>query len=187
MPGKSAAGAEAFDPRRAVRFDLPTGSASDARGARLLLVPSSALEALPITALAGIGGEIGRACGARAAASFGGGEGVREASLEAVVSHLAGELAVSGAFVLHLERWGRAMVAVVKNPSVDKTEFVAAVLRGALVAATGKEVAAAFLGASDGQSRYFLGSVATAARVAELAQSGKNHATILAELQGSDS
>lgn len=187
MPGKSAAGAEAFDPRRAVRFDVPAGSASDARGARLLLVPSSAIEALPSAVLVGIGGEIGRACGARAAASFGGGEGVREASLEAVVSHLAGELAVTGAFVLHLERWGRAMVAVVENPSVDKTEFVAAVLRGALTAATGKDVAAAFLGVADGRSRYFLGSVATAERVTELAQRGTSYASILAELQGSAS
>ena len=35
-----------FDPNGAVRFDLRTGAASDARGARLVLVPSEALASL---------------------------------------------------------------------------------------------------------------------------------------------
>ena len=184
MSGKPAS--VAFDPRQAVRFDLRKGSASDARGARLLLVPSAALEALGEEAVSSLGTEIGRACGARAAAKLGGGEGVRGASLETVVSHLAGELAVSGAFVLHVEQWGRAMVAVVSNPAVEQPAFVAAVLAGALGAASGRDIAATPIG-EGAEARYFIGSPKTVERIAELTRSGKTHAEILADLQGSAS
>ncbi|HVH42255.1 MAG TPA: hypothetical protein VM925_07915, partial [Labilithrix sp.] len=106
MPGP------AFDPTGAVRFDMKSGAASDARGGRLVLLPASALEALERTtpgALAHLGSEVGRACGRRLAASLGGESGVRASTLEAVVTHLAGELAIAGLGAVHLERWGRAM------------------------------------------------------------------------------
>lgn len=173
-----------FDPNGAVRFDLRSGSASDSRGARLVLVPSAALESLSGPALAELGGHIGRACGTRLAARLGGDGGVRAAELEVVISHLAGELAIAGIGAVHIERWGRAMVAVVSNAGVADDGFVAAVLAGALSAASGREVAAAALGSEGGKARFFLGSAATSERVRVLVGQGKGHAEVVAALQG---
>jgi hypothetical protein len=172
-----------FDPNGAVRFDLKNGTAADAKGARVVLVPSAALDALDDGTLERLGGEVGRACGARLAGRLGGDAGVRSASLEAVVSHLAGELAVAGVGVVSLERWGRAMVAVVTNPSVANDAFLAAVLAGAIGAASGRDVAAAPLGRDRGAARYFIGASKTAEEVRELAGQGRAYAEIVASIQ----
>jgi hypothetical protein len=173
----------AFDPSGAVRFDLGSGAASDAGGARLVLVPSTALESLGTDALAQVGGHLGRACGARLAERLGGDEGVRASGLEVVITHLAGELAIAGIGLVHIERWGRAMVAIVSNPSIANNAFLGAVLAGALSAASGREISAAALGGE----RYFLGSAPTASRVRGLVAQGRGFADILAGLQGGTS
>src|SRR5262245_62648796 len=95
----------AFDPSGAVRFDIKNGTAADAKGGRLLVVPCSAVDALERAggdAVTVLGAEIGRACGARVAGRLGGDAGVRAAQLEVVVSHLAGELAVAGVGAVQL-------------------------------------------------------------------------------------
>ena len=176
-----------FDPTGAVRFDLEAGSASDADGGRLVLVPSEALDLLGSEALAAIGLVMGTALGARIAARLGGDSGVRSSSLEVAVAHLAGELAVAGVGAVHVERWGRAMVAIVTNPSIGDDAFVGAVLAGALSGASGREIAAAALGRENEQARFFLGSAATVARAEELVASGKAYAEVVAILQGGSS
>jgi hypothetical protein len=176
----------AFDPTGAVRFDVKSGAASDARGSRLVLVPTSALESLERTtpgALAHLGAEVGRACGGRVAARLGGDAGVRSATLEAVVTHLAGELAIAGIGAVHLERWGRAMVVVVANPGVNSDGFIAAALGGALHAAAGREVAIAPLGREGTTGRYFVGTPQTATKVKSLLSQGKSWGDVLAILQ----
>jgi hypothetical protein len=173
-----------FDPNGAVRFDLRSGAASDSRGARLVLVPSAALASLGPDALTKIGLAIGRACGERVASRLGGDGGVRATQLEVVISHLAGELAISGAFAIHIERWGRAMVAIVSNPSIADDMFIGAVLGGALSAASGRDVAAAALGRAGAEARYFLGSPSTADHVRVLVGKGMSYAEVLASLQG---
>lgn len=176
----------AFDPSGAVRFDVKSGAASDARGARLVLVPASAIEALERTtpgALAQIGTEVGRACGARVAARLGGAAGVRGATLELVVEHLAGELAIAGIGAVHLERWGRAMVFVVANPGVNSDAFAIAALSGALNAATGNEVALAALGRDGGVARYFVGTPQTVTKAKSLVSQGKSWGDVLGILQ----
>jgi hypothetical protein len=179
-----------FDPNAAVRFDLKSGVASDVRGARLVLVPGAALEALERTdpsAVAILGDAIGRACGTRVAARLGGDAGVRAAQLELVVAHLAGELAISGVGAVHLERWGRAMVCVVANPSVPSDAFLGAVLEGALGSASGREIAAAPLGREAESARFFLGARGTATRVRGLVAEGKSHGDALAIIQETSS
>jgi hypothetical protein len=176
-----------FDPTGAVRFDLPAGSALDSQGARLVLLPSDALELLGPEALTAIGLHMGRALGARVAARLGGDDGVSSSSLEVAVAHLSGELAVAGVGAFHVERWGRAMVAIVTNPSVADDAFVGAVLAGALSAASGREITAAALGRERNEARYFLGSAATAERAEELVASGKGYAEVVAILQGGSS
>jgi hypothetical protein len=173
-----------FDPTGAVRFDLRSGSASDSRGERLVLVPSAALDLLSSEALAKIGEHLGRECGNRVAARLGGETGVRASDVETVISHLAGELAIAGVGAVHIERWGRALLVVVSNPSVNDDAFVSAVLGAAMSAASGRGVAAASLGRNDDQARYFLGSAATAERVRGMVGAGKGYAEIVAALQG---
>ena len=179
--------AKPFDPNGAVRFDLRTGAASDSSGARLVLVPSAVLATLGPDALTKVGLAIGRGCGERVAARLGGDAGVRDASIEIVVSHIAGELAIAGVGAIHVERWGRAMVAIVESPSIDDAMFIGAVLGGALSAASGREVAAASLGAEGTQTRYFLGSPNTADHVRVVVGTGLGYAEVLASLQGAKS
>lgn len=176
----------AFDPNGAVRFDLNRGAASDARGARLLVIPAAAVEAVERAhgpAVAALGAEVGKACGTKVAARLGGDGGVRNAQLEVVVSHLAGELAVAGVGAVHVERWGRAMVIVVVNTSLPSDAFLAGVLGGALGAASGREVAAAPLGKDGNAMRFLIGTQATADRVRGLVAQGKGFAEIVTALQ----
>lgn len=173
-----------FDPSGAVRFDLRSGSASDSRGARLVLVPSTALDGLGDDVLEQLGSQIGKACGARVAARLGGDSGVRSAALEVAVSHIAGELAIAGIGAVHVERWGRALVAVVANASISNDAFLGAVVSSALAAASGRDVSAAALGRQGGVARFFLGSAATSERVRDLAKQGKPYAEIVATVQG---
>ncbi|MBX3198986.1 MAG: hypothetical protein KF894_12715 [Labilithrix sp.] len=176
----------AFDPNGAVRFDVKSGAASDARGTRLVLVPAAALEALERTtpgALAHLGSEVGRGCGARVAARLGGDAGVRAATLELVVSHLAGELAIAGLGAVHLERWGRAMVIVVSNPGVNSDGFLGAALSGALAAAAGRDVSIAPLGREGTTARYFVGTQQTAVKARSLVSQGKTWSDVLGALQ----
>lgn len=173
-----------FDPTGAVRFDLRTGSASDSRGERLVLVPSAALDLLSSEALAKIGEHIGTACGARVASRLGGDSGVRGSDVETVISHLAGELAIAGVGAVHVERWGRALLVVVSNASITDDAFVGAVLGAALSAASGRTVVAAALGREGAEVRFFLGSAATSERVRGLVAEGKGYAEIVASLQG---
>jgi hypothetical protein len=181
MPGP------AFDPNGSVRFDLKRGAASDVKGARLVLVPSSAVEAMEQShpaAATQLGAELGRACGARVAGRLGGDSGVRNATLEVVVSHLAGELAVAGIGSVVIERWGRAMVIVVTNPSVSGDVFIGAVLAGAIRGATSRDVATASLGKHQGAMRFFVGSKNTADKVSDLVARGTSHGEVLASIQG---
>ena len=172
-----------FDPNGAVRFDLRTGAASDARGARLVLVPSEALASLGPDAITKIGLAIGRAAGERIAARLGGEGGVRSAAPKLAITHLAGELAIAGIGAVHIERWGRAMVAIITNASINDDMFLGAVLGGALSAASGRNVAAASLGSIGPSTRYFLGSPATADHVRVLVGKGLGYAEVLASLQ----
>lgn len=176
----------AFDPNGAVRFDLKNGAASDSKGGRLVLLPSAVLASLDAATLVHIGDALGRACGARMAGRLGGDNGVRQNNLEVVVTHLAGELAIAGVGAVHLERWGRAMIAVVQNPGVADDGFTGAVLAGALSAASGRDLAAAPLGKEGVRSRYFLGAAATAERARALVAQGKGFAEVVATIQSKE-
>ncbi len=166
---------------------MKNGAASDARGTRLVLVPATALEALDRQtpgALAHLGSEVGRGCGARVAARLGGESGVRGATLEVVVSHLAGELAIAGLGAVHFERWGRALVMVVANPGVNSDTFIGAALSGALAIAAGREVSIAPLGREGTTARYFVGTQQTVSKARSMVSQGKSWSDVLGALQG---
>ena len=106
-----------FDASKAVTFDLSRGQIQKDDEPRLL-VSASAL--LALCQAAGVdatgvfaraaGDAIGRAIARRFERT---GSDARDASVETVVEHLSGELAVAGFGTLSAERWGRALVLVV--------------------------------------------------------------------------
>lgn len=180
MPGP------AFDPTGAVRFDMKRGAASDARGERLVLLPAAALEGLERSnpgAVAFLGLEVGRACGQRVAANLGGESGVRSSTLENVITHLAGELALAGVGAVHLERWGKAMVLVVDHPGVSSDAFIGAALSGAIGNATGRDVSVAPLTREGATARFFVGSPQTVTKARSLLAQGQSWPDVLGVLQ----
>src|SRR5579883_3206155 len=121
-----------FDPARAVRFDLPSGSVRASGDARVALVPVEVLEEIARTPAAEVAGRaMGAAIGKRAASRLG---DAGAASVEAFVTQLAGEMAVAGYGVLSVERWGRALVVVVEHCALPEP-LLGAVLAAALASA----------------------------------------------------
>lgn len=137
-----------FDPTKAVTFDLAQGLVhlEDAPGR--LLVPATALSTLAQAAgpeaRAAFAKALGEPLGVRVARRFTGDSGVKEASVEAVVDHLGGELALAGLGSLSLERWGRALLFTVDQSPLAKDEageaLLGEVLAAALQRATGRDV-----------------------------------------------
>jgi hypothetical protein len=135
---------------RSVRIEVQTGAVRASNGERVVLVSASALDELAREVgshvTLGLGRAVGRAIGAAAAATLGDPEAVRVAPLEQVTQHLAEELALHGFGALSVERWGRALVLAVLMPAIDDDALLAAVLEGALGAATGRETPCMALG-----------------------------------------
>lgn len=175
-----------FDPTRAVRFDLAKGVVFASSDERLALVPVAALDVLARTApphlVAELGRAIGWAMGQRVADRFGGAEGVRAASHDRVFAHLAGELAVAGFGVAIVERWGRAMIVVVERPALTSDRFLAAIVCGALEAASGRAIACEPLGRERGALRLLVAREATARRVRLALTAGQPWTEVVARL-----
>ena len=150
-----------FDPSKAVTFDLPRGLVRIEDAARVL-VPGDALAALCESAgpgaTAAFGRTMGEAMGARVASRLAGSAGVNEASVDAVVEHLGGELALGGLGSLGLERWGRALVIVVTDTPLGPRGdgLLEAVLAGALDAATGRSVRSLLVSREEGRARFLI-------------------------------
>ena len=130
-----------FDPSHSVEFNLARGLVKLEGGAPRLLLPADAIAALIQAADADsrkdfahrLGSEAGRRAGERLK------EG---ASLEDVVDHLGGELALMGLGSFGIERWGRALVVTFTHAPFgpDGDEVLAAVVEGALQRAFGRDV-----------------------------------------------
>jgi hypothetical protein len=176
----------AFDPTNAVQFDLARGIVQGG-GERMLVIPASVLaevsHAAGAAASHAIARSIGSACGERVAARFGGAEDVRSASIDDVLSHLAGELAIAGVGTTHLERWGRALVAVFGSCPISDSAAVAELLGAALVAATERPVAALSLGRDAGGVRVLVANKRAVERAKEWLAQGSSWGDVLAKLQ----
>jgi hypothetical protein len=172
-----------FEP---VRFDLLTGKVQTGQGERALLIPLSALEELSRSAGAAAASrfarDIGLAIGKRIGQKLGSADGVRAASLETFVSALAMEVALAGWGTLSLERWGRAMVVLVDHAPVQEHAIVAALVEGAIHAATGREAHAAALG-GHGPIRVLIASEKTASQARAWTAEGVSHGEVLARIQ----
>src|SRR5512140_1695773 len=154
----------AFNPEGAVEFDLPRGIVRGG-GDRLMIVPASILEEIAATAGAvaaiRVARAIGTSCGQRAAQRMGGVDAARGATIDDALSHLAGELALSGAGVAYLERWGRALVLVVSSSPIRDAGAVAAFVEGAIAALVDRPVASLVLSRDAAGVRVLIASAKT--------------------------
>lgn len=188
---KSGMAASSFDPTHAVRFDLPQGRvhAQSGRGdgERVLLVPTSAIDDLalsaPPEAVQALGKALGMAIGRRAAARM---SDVKGASMETFVTQLAGEMAISGVGALSVEMWGRALVVVVEGSPLTGT-LLAPLVGAAIEAASGRGVACALLTRDEHVARLLVGGERGVDRVREWLASGVAWGEALSRLQGGGS
>lgn len=174
-----------FDATHAVRFDLAHGAVRAGEGTdALLLVPSSALVELtlsaPVDAIDALGRALGAAIGRRAAARL---SDARGASVESFVTQLAGEAAVAGIGALRVERWGRALVIVIERSPLNGALLLPAV--AALVeAASGRKVWCTLLMRDEHVARVLVGSERGTERVRAWIEGGVPWGEALAKLHG---
>ena len=182
---KVAMAAPSFDSSRAVRFDLPNGRvhAGGEGGERVLLVPTSALDdvvlSAPPEAVEAFGRALGTAIGRRAAARL----DPNDSPLDAFVAQLAGEAALAGIGSLSIERWGRALVVVVEDSPLVGT-LLASLVGAAVETACGRRVSCALLSRDERAARVLLGSDRGVARVREWIASGVPWGEALVKLHG---
>jgi hypothetical protein len=158
-----------FDPSQSVHFDLARGRvALDAADTRLL-VPTAALSALcrsaGLEAVRDFGRLIGTEAGRRVADRLG--RELDTASVEVVLDHLGGDLALLGFGSLGIERWGRALVLTVDGSpfGAEGDPLVASVLEGALQRALVRSVSVVPLQRDDQRVRMLVANAGAAASV----------------------
>ena len=166
-----------------VCFELPEGSVR-VRGEPVVVLPAHVLETLlhaaPSASRGDMGRDVGYVMGRMMAARLGGADEVRGASIEKVVTELATEVALLGLGLVHVERWGRALViGVTGGPLAHQTELLAGLLGGAISAATGAQANAISLA----DSRYFIGNPRACDRLRGLLAGGMAWGDALAHLQ----
>lgn len=175
--------APSFDATHSIQFDLGRGNVRSG-DEQVLLVPANALASLtavaPAEASQGLGRAIGAAIGRRARARL---DDVAEASIEAVVTQLAGEAALAGIGSLSIERWGQALVVLVEASPLAHS-LLAPLVASALEAIFGRAVWCALLSGEDPHARLLVASERSTERVREWIASGVSWGNALTRLQG---
>jgi hypothetical protein len=172
-----------FDPSQSVKFDFVRGAVEIDGGAHLL-VPTSSLLALCRGAGAEALRDFGRGLGTELGRRVAGRIRINEASVESVVTHLGGDLALVGLGSLGVERWGQALVLTVTTSPLDREgdALVAAVLEGALQRAMARDVAVVPLSRENGQARLVVTSASAAGKVRAWLGEGVSWGDVLARL-----
>lgn len=174
-----------FNPSGSVSFDLVRGRVEC--GGDHVLIPADALvdlcRAAGDEALSDFGRRLGTAVGRRIADRLG--DGASAATMEEVLDHLGGELAVLGLGSLGLERWGRALVLSIDGGPFGQQldRLLGAALEGALQRAFGRDCHAVRLMRDDRQVRFLIASAASASKVNEWLGSGLSYGDALTRLQ----
>lgn len=175
-----------FNPSGSVSFDLARGRVDC--GGDHVLVPVDGLadlcRAAGGEAAVDFGRRLGTAVGRRVEARLG--ADVARASLEEVLDHLGGELALVGLGSLGLERWGRALVLTLDGGPFgqDLDRLLGAVLEGALQRGFARDCHAVKLMRDDKRVRFLITSASSAATVNGWLSSGISYGDALTRLQG---
>jgi hypothetical protein len=176
-----------FNPSHTVEFDFARGVVALGPAAPRVLLPADLLRdllpALPEDARTDLGHRLGTELARRVGERLG--PAVTEASIECVVEHLGGEVALTGLGSLALERWGQALVlALAGSPlGAGGDELLARLVEGALQRLFGRDTRAVVLERAEGTVRLLVVSPRTAARVAEWLAAGTAWGEALARLQ----
>ena len=130
--------------------------------------------------VATLGRAIGFGIGARAAAGL---TDSKSASLEDFVTQLAGEAAMAGIGAWSLERWGRALVVVLRDAPAIET-LLAPLVAAALEAASGRKVSCTLLSNGADGARVLVSSDRAVQRVRQWTASGVSWGDAIAKLHG---
>ncbi len=174
-----------FDPSHAVKFNLAAGQI-DLEGARMLVPPQALLalcKAAGEESVKDFGRSIGTEVGRRVASRLG--DGFKGASIEGVVEHFGGDIALLGLGNLGVERWGRALVFTIEGSPLGEAgdALVSAVLEGALQRGAGRDVRVVFLTRADGVARFVALSAGTAGKASAWLSEGVAWADVVVRLQ----
>jgi hypothetical protein len=174
-----------FDPSYALEFDFGRGQVRMANAGERVVIPSDALLALCQGASEDavrdfgrrLGTEVGRALLARVADAW-------QASLETVVEHLGGELALMGLGSLGLERWGQALVLSFSHSPLGYGGdlLLGSVLEGAMQRAFGRDVVAVKLMRDGDQVRFLVAGFDGARKASDWLYQGVPWGDVLARL-----
>jgi hypothetical protein len=175
-----------FDPSHSVKFDLGRGSVHlEGTGPRVL-VPADALVELckhaGADSLTDFGRKLGTEVGLRVTSHWG--DSGQNISVEGLVEHLGGNLALLGLGSLSLERWGKALVFVVEGSPLGAPgdPLLAAVIEGALQRCMGRDGRAVTLGRDDGHVRFLMVGASGADRVRAWMAEGTSWGEAIARL-----
>ncbi len=175
-----------FNPSHTVEFDFARGVVGLGASAPRVLLPADLLRdlvaAVPVASRADFGRRLGTEFGRRVAERLG--REVAEASIEGVVEHLGGEIALTGLGSLGLERWGRALgFSVTGSPlGAGGDELLAYVVEGALQRLFARDVRAVLLGRSGPAARLLVVNPRTGARVRAWLDGGVGWGEVLGRL-----
>jgi hypothetical protein len=179
-------GTPRFDPTHSLEFNLDRGTVKLSGSLERIVLPADALAALvrgaDQEARRDFAHRLGTEAGRRMAERLDAG-----ATLEAVVEHLGGEIALMGLGSLAFERWGAALVATVQASPLraEGDELLAGVLAGALQRAFGRSTGVVVLQRDDSLVRLLLVSSGTADRVRAWLGSGATWTDVIARLNAS--
>lgn len=174
-----------FNPSGSVSFDLVRGRV-DCAGDHVLVAADALIDlcrAAGDEAVADFGRRLGTTVGRRVADRLG--DGAQSASMEEVLDHLGGELALLGLGSLGLERWGRALVLTLDGGPFGQQldRLLGSILEGALQRGFGRDCRAAKLMRDDRQVRFLIANSASAGKVSDWIGSGVSYGDALARLQ----
>ncbi|HWP09479.1 MAG TPA: hypothetical protein VNN72_27245 [Polyangiaceae bacterium] len=178
-------GTPRFDPTHSLEFNLDRGSVKLSGSIERVLLPADALAALvrgaDVETRRDFARRLGTEAGRRVAERLDG-----NASAEAVVEHLGGEVALMGMGSLGFERWGRMLVATVQGSPLrgEGDEILAGIVEGALQRAFGRTASVVPLQRDDSLVRLLVVSSSTADRVREWLGSGVSWGEVLGRLNG---
>ncbi len=178
-----------FDPSYALEFDFGRGQVRMVNAGERVVIPSDALLALCHGTNDDVVRDFGRRLGTEAGRRMNDRLGEAwQASLETVVEHLGGELALMGFGSLGLERWGHALVLSFRHsPLAPSGDFLlGAVLEGAMQRSFGRDVVAAKLMRDGDQVRFLIAGYDGANKVFGWLSEGVSWGDVLSRLAGAD-
>lgn len=174
-----------FDPSYALEFDFGRGQVRMANAGERVVIPTDALLALCQGASEDavrdfgrrLGTEIGRALLTRVADAW-------QASLETVVEHLGGEVALMGLGSLGLERWGQALVLCFSYSPLGYGGdlLLGSILEGVMQRAFGRDVVAVKLMRDADQVRFLVAGFDGARKASDWLYQGVPWGDVLARL-----